>query len=165
MKKIILLSALLIFACSSDDSSNDDSIEGIWYLVSSTVDGEIQELDSCELESYLDISMDSLSENISLNNAPEANLEFDGTAMLYYNNCNLVLPYTPTYLIKSTTNPNMYDFWLNFDVISVNGVSNVGLPNLAEINGNTLLLSAVDTSDENNGTIGLTNQVLIFEKN
>ena len=165
MKKLLLLSAILIFACSSDDSSNDDSIEGIWYLVSSTVDGEIQELDSCELESYLDISMDSLSENISLNNAPEANLEFDGTAMLYYNSCDLLLPYTPRYLIKSTTNPNMYDFWLNFDVISVNGVSNVGLPYLAEINGNTLLLSAVDTSDENNGTIGLTNEVLIFEKN
>jgi hypothetical protein len=110
--------------------------------------------------------MDSLSENISLNNAPEANLEFDGTAMLYYNNCNLVLPYTPTYLIKSTTNPNMYDFWSEILTLTQDGtIVAVGIPYVAEINGNTLLLSAVDTSDENNGTIVLSNVVLIFEKN
>ncbi|MFL2623163.1 MAG: hypothetical protein ACJ0P6_01505 [Flavobacteriaceae bacterium] len=161
MKKHYLLSALLIFACSSDDSSNDDSIEGIWYLVSSTVDGEIQELDSCELESYLDISMDSLSENISLNNAPEANLEFDGTSMLYWYTCENP-SYNGRYLIKSTTNPNMYDFWFETLTLTQDGtIGAVGLPNVAEVNGNTLILSAMDTpfSEE------LSETILIFEKN
>ena len=59
MKKLLSLSALLIFACSSDDSASDDStsIEGRWNFISSTDCGEIDENnDSCDLESYMTLN-------------------------------------------------------------------------------------------------------------
>ena len=59
MKKLLLLSALLIFACSSDDSddnSNLTSIEGKWNLSSQTYNGLTENLNSCDLESYMQLS-------------------------------------------------------------------------------------------------------------
>ena len=56
MKKLLLLSALLIFACSSDDSTSDDStsIDGRWNLVSFTDCGTIDEsITTCNLSSYI----------------------------------------------------------------------------------------------------------------
>ena len=61
MKKLLLLSALIIFACSGDDNSSDsddsNSIEGDWDLISSTDCGENDESnDSCDLESYMTLT-------------------------------------------------------------------------------------------------------------
>ena len=58
MKKLLILSALLIFSCSKDnDKSNDlNSIEGRWNLVSMTDEGESQELSSCNLASYMTLA-------------------------------------------------------------------------------------------------------------
>ena len=56
MKKILLLSALLIFACSSDDSTSDDStsIEGRWNLDYYTDCGTPDPtMSTCELSSYI----------------------------------------------------------------------------------------------------------------
>ena len=56
MKKLLLLSALLIFACSSDegyDNSNALSIVGRWNLTSVKYNGSYETLNSCDLESYL----------------------------------------------------------------------------------------------------------------
>ena len=56
MKKLLLLSALLIFACSSDegyDNSNPSSIVGRWNLTSVKYNGSYETLNSCDLESYL----------------------------------------------------------------------------------------------------------------
>ena len=60
MKKLLLLSALLIFACSSDDDNSNDSndsnsIEGRWNFISSTDCGEISH-NSCDLESYMTLN-------------------------------------------------------------------------------------------------------------
>ena len=63
MKKLLLLSALLIFACSSDDSddnSNLTSIEGKWNLSSQTYNGLAENLNSCDLESYMQLSNNGL---------------------------------------------------------------------------------------------------------
>ena len=62
MKKLLLLSALLIFACSTDDSddnSNLTSIEGKWNLSSQTYNGLTENLNSCDLESYMQLSNNS----------------------------------------------------------------------------------------------------------
>jgi len=56
MKKLLLLSALLIFACSSDDSTSDDStsIEGRWNLDYYTDCGTPDPyMTTCELSSYI----------------------------------------------------------------------------------------------------------------
>ena len=56
MKKLLLLSALLIFACSSDDSTSDDStsIEGRWNLDYYTDCGTPDPtMSTCELSSYI----------------------------------------------------------------------------------------------------------------
>ena len=55
MKKLILLSALLIFACSSDDSNdnNTNSIDGRWNIVSITENGVQIELNSCTVQTYM----------------------------------------------------------------------------------------------------------------
>ena len=57
MKNYILLITLLIFACSSDDSNNDNnySIYGRWDIVSKTVNGYQNVLSSCEQQDYLEI--------------------------------------------------------------------------------------------------------------
>ena len=57
MKKLFLLSALLIFACSSDDSdnSNSTSFEGRWNLNSISENG-VEIHDSCDLETYMVLS-------------------------------------------------------------------------------------------------------------
>ena len=58
MKKLLLLSTLLIFACSSDDNnySNLTLIEGKWNLSSQTYNGVAENLSSCDLESYMQLS-------------------------------------------------------------------------------------------------------------
>tara|TARA_B110000003_G_scaffold275133_1_gene316889 strand:+ start:160 stop:612 length:453 start_codon:yes stop_codon:yes gene_type:complete len=62
MKKLLLLSAFLIFTCSSDDDNSNDSndsnsIEGRWNFISSTDCGENDESnDSCDLESYMTLT-------------------------------------------------------------------------------------------------------------
>ena len=59
MKKLLLLSALLVFACSSDegyDNSNSSSIEGRWNLTSQKINGINSNLDSCTLQSYMLLS-------------------------------------------------------------------------------------------------------------
>jgi hypothetical protein len=58
MKKLLLLSAILIFACSSDDNnySNLTLIEGKWNLSSQTYNGVAENLSSCDLESYMQLS-------------------------------------------------------------------------------------------------------------
>ena len=55
MKKLLLLSALLIFACSSDDSNdnNTNSIDGRWDIVSITENGVQIELNSCTVQTYM----------------------------------------------------------------------------------------------------------------
>ena len=55
MKKLLLLSALLIFACSSDDSNdnNTNSIDGRWNIVSITENGVQIELNSCTVQTYM----------------------------------------------------------------------------------------------------------------
>ena len=56
MKKLILLSALLIFACSSDnDNSNSTSFEGRWNLNSISENG-VEIHNSCDLETYMVLS-------------------------------------------------------------------------------------------------------------
>ena len=56
MKKLLLLSALFLFACSDDDNSNSSSIEGRWNLTSEKVNGVDSNLDSCSLQSYMLLS-------------------------------------------------------------------------------------------------------------
>ena len=55
MKKLLILSALLIFSCSKDDDKSNDSnsIEGRWNFISNTYCREILVSSSCELESYM----------------------------------------------------------------------------------------------------------------
>ena len=56
MKKLlyIFLGLSLIFACSDDSPSDDStSIEGRWNLISITDCGNVQELNSCALQSYI----------------------------------------------------------------------------------------------------------------
>ena len=67
MRKLLLLLflALLIVACSSDDqgnNTNDDSsnysILGTWSFVLWELDGQIQNLDSCDFLSYIMFNSD-----------------------------------------------------------------------------------------------------------
>ena len=55
MKKLLLLSVLLIFTCSSDDSNdnNTNSIDGRWDIVSITENGVQIELNSCTVQTYM----------------------------------------------------------------------------------------------------------------
>ena len=59
MKKLLLLSALFIFACSSDDS-NSTSIEGKWNLNSQSYNNIPENLNSCDIESYMQLSDNGL---------------------------------------------------------------------------------------------------------
>jgi len=56
MKKLILLSVFLIFACSDDDNSNLSSIEGKWNLTSEKINGIDLNINSCSLQSYMLLS-------------------------------------------------------------------------------------------------------------
>jgi len=53
-----LFLALLILACSSDDNdnSNSSSIEGRWNLTSMSFQGIEQDLNSCDLETYIELN-------------------------------------------------------------------------------------------------------------
>jgi hypothetical protein len=72
MKKLTyLFLALLIFACSDDeggnnanDDSSNDPILGTWSLVSWELDGQIQNLDSCDFLSYIMFNSDLSFERI-----------------------------------------------------------------------------------------------------
>ena len=58
MKKLLLLSALVVFACSNDDSNdtNSTSLEGIWNLSSQSYNDIPEDLNSCDLETYMQLS-------------------------------------------------------------------------------------------------------------
>ena len=59
MKKTFLFfSAILIFGCSSDDNdnSNSSSMEGRWNLTSMSFQGIEQDLNSCDLETYIELN-------------------------------------------------------------------------------------------------------------
>ena len=58
MKKLLILSALLIFSCSKDDDKSNDlnSIEGRWNLLSNSEQGGSSELSSCDLASYMTLA-------------------------------------------------------------------------------------------------------------
>ncbi len=58
MKKLLLLSALLVLACTSDDSndSNSTSIDGKWNLNSQLYNNNPENLNTCDLESYMQLS-------------------------------------------------------------------------------------------------------------
>jgi hypothetical protein len=124
MKKLLLLSALLIFACSSDDSTSDasndsNSIEGRWNFISSTDCGEISH-NSCDLETYM-----------TLNNGL-------GEITLYYNldenenpiPCQIVDYIDVTY--SAGSNSQNY-------ILSING-GDFDEPLSAIVDGNTLTL-------------------------
>lgn len=128
MKKILLISSLLIFACSSDDDNSNDSnsIEGRWNFISSTDCGELdQDNDSCDFESYM-----------TLNNGA-------GEATIYDNEdqsgniipCQVAGSFDVSYMIESNSS-NSYVFDLGDGPLS------------ATLSGNTLtLFQEVQASD------------------
>ncbi len=59
MKKLILLTfALSLFACDGgdDNGTNPTSIEGRWNLTSVTYDGVEEDLNYCDLETYIELN-------------------------------------------------------------------------------------------------------------
>jgi len=60
MKKLLSLTfALSLFACDSgddNDNSNSSSIEGRWNLTYMTFQGVEQDLNSCDLETYIELN-------------------------------------------------------------------------------------------------------------
>ena len=60
MKKLLLLSAFIIFACSSDSdgNSNTSSVEGRWNLSSSSNNGVEENLNYCDLKTYIELNND-----------------------------------------------------------------------------------------------------------
>ena len=52
MKKLLLILSLMLFiyACSKDDSSDSNSIEGRWNISSITIDGKNFEINPCKLK-------------------------------------------------------------------------------------------------------------------
>ena len=100
MKKLTyLFLALLIVACSDDqgNNANDDSsnepILGTWSLVSWELDGQIQNLDSCDFLSYImfnsDLSFERMwYETISGDCIIEGN---DTGSYLYNTDNNLII--------------------------------------------------------------------------
>ena len=158
MKKLLLLCALLIFACSSDDSFNSDySISGIWNLISRTIDGEVQELDSCELESHLEITMGmSFSDPFCIHNyigfGPDSIFEenLEGSLIYFrktYDEVSDCLIFDEeTHYINETENTNNYEFYhlieneaMFFPPCNMNEY--YGALYYVEINGNTLTLN------------------------
>jgi hypothetical protein len=135
MKKLLLLSALLIFACSSDDSndnndnSNSSSIDGRWNLSSSKENGINVNLNSCDLESYILFNQNGT-----------------GTAYTYYTDypdnpeiepCGL--DFTADISYSETSDNN---FLMTFDY-GEGDVANV----VAEINNNILTLIGSSNGD------------------
>ncbi|MAP05622.1 MAG: hypothetical protein CMP79_03155 [Formosa sp.] len=111
MKKLTLLSALLIFACSSDDSdnSNSKSFEGRWNLNSISENG-VEIHDSCDLETYMVLS--------------ESNT---GTYHQYYSDdpdtepCGLDATYQLTWSQVNGSNYNIsFDFGGSFPAVLTN---------------------------------------------
>ena len=100
MKKLIyLFLALIIVACSDDegnnanDDSSNDPILGTWSLVSLELDGQIQNLDSCDFLSYImfnsDLSFERMwYETISGDCIIEGN---DTGSYLYNTDNNLII--------------------------------------------------------------------------
>ena len=115
MKKLLILSALLIFACSSDssDSEYNVSIEGEWNLFSLTVCGVPIELIGCDVKEYFLLDNgNGTSYNFSdQNDQGSIPCQIDSTTNFTY---------------VSVPNTNTYEFL-------VDGVISVGT-----LNGNTL---------------------------
>ena len=55
MKKLTTISLILLFSCSSNDSS-ENSIEGKWNFTGLKTNGADYNLDSCSLQSYMLLS-------------------------------------------------------------------------------------------------------------
>ena len=111
MKKLLLLSALLIFACSSDEgtNSNSTSFEGRWNLNSISENG-VEIHDSCDLETYMVLS--------------ESNT---GTYYQYYSDdpdtepCGLDATYQLTWSQVNGSNYNIsFDFGGSFPAVLTN---------------------------------------------
>ena len=181
MKKLLLLSTLLIFACSSDDSSNSDySIDGIWNLISRTIDGEAQELDSCELESHLEITMGmSFSDPFCVHNSigfgPDSLFEenLEGSLIYYrktYGEVSDCLIFDEeTHYINETENPNNYEFYHLIEnqamfLAPCNMNEYYGALYYVEINGNNLILNT-RSYDFVNGGMDFVFTTEVFEKN
>ena len=127
MKKTFLFfSAILIFGCSSDDNdnSNSSSIEGRWNLTSMSFQGVEQDLNSCDLETY-----------IELNNSGT------GIYYLYYTDwpdnpeiepCGLDVMYDITF---ANTSSNTYSMDVDFEESVASGT--------ATVNNNVLTFSGL----------------------
>ena len=131
MKKLLLLSVLLIFACSSDDDNSNDSndsnsIEGRWNFISSTDCGEIDENNNdCDLESYMTLN----------NGLGEITLYDDRDENENPIPCQIVAYIDVTY----SANSNNQNY-----ILSINGEE----PISAIVDGNTLTLTETfDASD------------------
>ena len=139
MKKLLLLSALLIFSCSKDDDKSNDSnsIEGRWNIISRTDCGNIQVSSSCELKSYLTLN-DGIGEYTSYNTFNDGN----DTDVIP---CQVVDVSTD---ITYSAGPNSQSY-----IISANGSETSAI-----VDGNTLtLIDTYDASttfcDQQEGTI------------
>ncbi len=147
MKKLFLLSALLIFACSSDDDNSNDSssIEGRWSFISSTDCGENDASnDSCDLESYMTLTNGTGQATIYDNEDENGNI----------GPCQLVGSFDVSYSVGSS-NQNY--------IFSIQG----GEALSAVVDGNTLTLTATydaSTSDCPQQE-GIINDVVVFIRN
>ena len=128
MKKLLLLSALLIFACSDNDNSNSSSIEGKWNLTSEKFNGVDSNLNSCSLQSYM-----LLSE------------EGDGLYYIYYTDfpddpqiepCGLDFTFNITF---SETSNNVYSMNWEDNDFNVTGT--------ADVNNNILTFNYTDEGE------------------
>ena len=129
MKKLLLLSALLIFACSDNDNSNSSSIEGKWNLTSEKFNGVDSNLNSCSLQSYMLLSEDG-----------------NGLYYIYYTDfpddpqiepCGL----DDTFNVSSTfISDNTFSMSWNYDADDIE-------EGTAEINNNTLTFSSLYDGD------------------
>jgi hypothetical protein len=128
MKKLLILSALLIFACNSDDDNSNDSndsnsIEGRGNFISSPDGGENDESnDSCDLESYLTLTNGTGQATIYDNEDENGNI----------GSCQVIGSFDVSYSVGSS-NQNY--------IFSIQG----GEALSAIVDGNTLTL--IETSD------------------
>mgnify|MGYP006169353419 CR=1 FL=1 len=55
MKKLLLILTFLIISCGDNDDSDALSIEGRWNLSSISINSVSEQLNSCDLETYIDL--------------------------------------------------------------------------------------------------------------
>ena len=123
MKKLFLISALLIFACSSNDNSsnrnNNNCIEGRWDLVSRTVDGFQRFLSDCEQQKYIEITNENIIFESEDNNTilfPQSIRIFDYA--IEDSNCLEGITSSqsnPPIFLNATSAPNTFNILQYFD--------------------------------------------------